>query len=140
MQFIGLVYFFLYNTPKVLFLTMSTEATSILLLKNLSVTSSRASRDVTTTSLRLREGGATREPTQGTMNGQSGKWCQYTSKRFVKNEEKFGSQKLLDFFVCFYTIYSIQKPYHVTKWGAILLKPKIGTELLKFLIFDYIVL
>lgn len=50
---------------------MSTEATSILLLKNLSVTSSRASRDVTTTSLRLREGGATREPTQGTMNGQS---------------------------------------------------------------------
>lgn len=62
------------------------------------------------------------------------------SKRFVKNEEKFGSQKLLDFFVYFYTIYSIQKPYHVTKWGAILLKPKIGKELLKFLIFDYIVL
>lgn len=52
-------------------MTMPTEAPSILLLKNLSVISFRASRDVTTISLRLREGGATREPTQGTMTGQS---------------------------------------------------------------------
>uniref|UniRef100_A0A8W8KD95 Uncharacterized protein n=1 Tax=Magallana gigas TaxID=29159 RepID=A0A8W8KD95_MAGGI len=57
----------------VLFLTMSTWAPSISLSKNLSVTSSRASRDVSTISLRLREGGATREPTQGNMIGLSGK-------------------------------------------------------------------
>lgn len=50
---------------------MSTWAPSISLSKNLSVTSSRASRDVSTISLRLLEGGATGEPTQGNMIGLS---------------------------------------------------------------------